>query len=113
MIEGPNLYNMVSIGIFNARSMCNKTVSVIEMFCEHNLDICFVTESGLKKNDKAKYAEFHEHNLDIINTPRKGKGGGVGFIFNPKRVKLPLNPESIFPKLQMTPLRAQLVLNHN
>ena len=58
------------------------------MFLEQNLDICFVTESGLKKNDKAKYAEFHENNLEVMNAPRSGKGGGVGFIYNPKRVKL-------------------------
>ena len=32
---------------------------------------------------------------------------------NPNNVKLPLNPESIFPKLQIIPLRAQLVRSHN
>ena len=32
---------------------------------------------------------------------------------NPSNVKFPLNPESIFPKLQTIPLRAQLVRSHN
>lgn len=58
------------------------------MFIEQQLDICFITESWLKKNDKAKLAEFHEYHLDIINKSRSGKGGGVGFIYNPKRLKL-------------------------
>ena len=38
-----------------------------------------------------KYAEFHEHKLEILNRPRKGRGGGIGFIFNPQVLKLTVN----------------------
>ena len=32
---------------------------------------------------------------------------------NPNKVNVPSKPESIFPKLQTIPFRAQLVLSHN
>ena len=38
-----------------------------------------------------KYAEFHEHKLEILNRPRKGRGGGIKFIFNPQVLKLTVN----------------------
>ena len=60
MIKGQETNVALKIGLFNARSVCNKSMGVIEMFLEQELDICFLTESGLKKKDKSKYAEFHE-----------------------------------------------------
>lgn len=45
----------------------------------------------MRANDSAKLAEIHEMGFDILNQPRKGKGGGVGFIFNAKVVKLVRN----------------------
>ena len=29
--------------------------------------------------------------FEILNKPRKGRGGGVGFLFNPKNIKLSRN----------------------
>lgn len=89
------------MGLFNARSVCNKTSGVIELFFEQKLDICFLTESGLKKNDKAKFAEFHESKLEVINKPRRGKGGGVGFIYNPNTVKLAPNNVKKYPSFEV------------
>ena len=74
------------LGCFNARSICNKTVGVLEMIKDHNISICCVTETWLKNSDKAKFAEIHDAQFDVFNAPRKGRGGGVGFIFDPSRI---------------------------
>ena len=81
----------VNLGVFNSRSICNKTTAVIELLIDHKIDVGFITETWMKKNDDTKMAEFHERGLEIYNSPRKGLGGGVGFVFNPKRVSLVRN----------------------
>ena len=78
----------LNIGVFNSRSICNKTAATMELLYDHKIDICFITESWLKVNDAAKFAEIHDHGFDIFNAPRRGRGGGVAFIFNPSRVSL-------------------------
>ena len=55
---------------------------VLELLGDQHIDICFLTESWLKLNDKAKFAEFREYGYNILSAPRKGRGGGVGFLFN-------------------------------
>ena len=67
--------------------MCNKTFGILELIKDASVDLCYITESWLKKDDKALLAEIHEHGMDIFSAPRQGRGGGVAFIFNPKRVK--------------------------
>lgn len=83
--------NSIHFAVFNSRSVCNKTSGVIELLLDQKIDVCFVTETWMRLNDVAKMAEFHERGLDIHNSPRKGVGGGVGFIFNPKTVRLVRN----------------------
>ena len=74
--------NGIKFGCLNARSICNKTPGVLELLGDQHIDICFLTESWLKLNDKAKFAEFREYGYNILSAPRKGRGGGVGFLFN-------------------------------
>jgi len=57
------------------------------MIKDKNIDLCCVTETWLTINDKAKFAEIHDHGFDIFSAPRKGRGGGVAFVFDPDRVK--------------------------
>ena len=76
---------------FNCRSFCNKTVSVLELLKEEEIDVCFLTETWLKLDDKAKYAEVKDHGFDIISAPRRGRGGGVAFLYNPSVIKLTRN----------------------
>ena len=61
------------------------------MILDNDIDICFVTETWMKRSDPAKMAEIHERGLELFNAPRRGNGGGVGFLFNPKRVHLVRN----------------------
>ena len=74
----------LSFGCFNARSLCNKTCGVIEMLKDNDVTICGITETWLKSVDKAKFAEIHDMGYDIISSPRKGRGGGVAFLYDPK-----------------------------
>ena len=83
MKKGSNL----KLACFNVRSICNKTSGVLEIIKDNSVDICCITESWLGANDKAKFAEIHDFGYDIHSAPRRGKGGGVAFIFDPARVK--------------------------
>ena len=82
-----NKSSNLKLGCFNVRSICNKTVGVLEALKDHSVDICCITESWLGANDGAKFAEIHELGYDLFSKPRKGVGGGVAFIFDPLRVK--------------------------
>ena len=53
---------------------------------DHNVSICCVTETWLTLGDKAKFAEIHDYGFDVISAPRKGRGGGVAFLYNPKMI---------------------------
>ena len=64
--------------------MCNKVCGVIEMLKDSQIDICCVTETWFKAKDGARFAEIHDFGYDVISAPRRGVGGGVAFIFNPK-----------------------------
>lgn len=77
----------LKIACFNVRSLGNKLPGVIELLNDNRTDICCITESWLKVNDSAKFAEIHDYGFDIFSAPRRGKGGGVAFLFNPNRVK--------------------------
>ena len=52
-------------------------------------------------NDVAKFAEIHEYGYDIFNAPRRGRGGGVSFIFNPTRVRLVRNNVSKYSSFEV------------
>ena len=87
MKEGPKK-NLLVAGCLNTQSIYNKVPAVLEILSDNKVDVCFVTETWLKRNDKAKFAEIREYGFDIFSAPRKGRGGGVAFIFNPKHIKL-------------------------
>ena len=57
------------------------------MLKDNSLNVCCVSETWLKKNDKAILAEIHDFGFDIISQPRKGRGGGVAVIFDPNILK--------------------------
>ena len=81
----------LSVGCLNVRSLCNKVTGAIELLKDNSIDICCMTETWLKLKDDAIFAEIHEQHYDIISAPRKGRGGGVAFIFNPNIVKIKRN----------------------
>ncbi len=72
-----------------------------ELVLELGIDICFVTETWMKLSDTAKMAEIHEKGLECFNAPRQGKGGGVAFLFNPRKVHLVRNNVSKFSSFEV------------
>ena len=93
MIEGAETieHNKLRIGCFNAQSICNKVCGTLEMLNDKSVDICCISETWLKSKDKSIFSEIHDFGFDILSSPRKGKGGGVAFVFNPDRVKVDAN----------------------
>ena len=91
----------LKFGCLNSRSICNKVAAVIELIHDNMVDVCFLTESWLKIKDKAIYAEIREYGYDILSQPRKGRGGGVAFIFNPKTVNLKKNRVNSFKSFEV------------
>lgn len=77
----------LKVGSLNTRSICNKTCGVLELLKENSIDLCCVTETWLNMKDVAKFAEIHDHGYDLFSAPRRGRGGGVAFIFDKSRVK--------------------------
>ena len=71
----------LNVAIFNSRSICNKTVGVIEYLTDLDTDVCFISETWLRKGDTSKIKEIKELGFNIIHKSRAGKGGGVAFIF--------------------------------
>ena len=59
----------------------------MELLKEKSVDICCVTETWLKRGDTAIHAEIRDHGFEIFSAPRKGRGGGVGFIFKSSKIK--------------------------
>ena len=99
MTKGANKLS-INFGVFNARSMCNKTTGVLETLIHNKIDVCFVTETWIQKNDSTKFAEIHERGFELLNAPRKGIGGGVGFIFNVNTIKLVRNNVQKYPSFE-------------
>ena len=67
--------------MFNSRSLCNKTAGVFEILQDKSIDVCFLSETWLRKNDSAKLAEIKDYGFDILHQSRPGKGGGVAVAF--------------------------------
>ena len=57
------------------------------MLRDNSISICCVTETWLKSDDRAKFAEIHDFGFDVISAPRRGRGGGVAFLYNPDLLK--------------------------
>lgn len=56
------------------------------MLKDRKIDICCVTETWFKSKESARFAEIHDFGYDVISAPRRGIGGGVAFVFNPKSI---------------------------
>ena len=91
----------LKVACFNARSLCNKTVGVLELLSDNCIDVCAITETWLKQNEAAKHAEIRDFGYDIISVPRKGKGGGVAIIFDPLRVRPIVNKTTYFSSFEV------------
>ena len=71
----------INIGVFNSRSLCNKTAGVFEILQDNSIDVCFLSETWLRKNDAAKLSEIKDYGFNMLHQSRPGKGGGVAVAF--------------------------------
>ena len=72
----------MKIGTFNARSLVNKTVGVMEHLLEMDCDICFMQETFLRDGDNAKLVEIKDYGWSILSDPRKYRtGGGIAMLY--------------------------------
>ena len=71
----------LNIGVFNARSICNKTTGVFELLLDAKIDVCLLTETWLRKGDSSKIAEIKQLGYNIHHQSRAGRGGGVAIAF--------------------------------
>ena len=69
--------------LWNARSIRNKTVSVHDFVLENELDILFITESWLGRDDSVIIGELTPPMYSFINVPRPNSTtyGGIGILF--------------------------------
>ena len=55
---------------------------VMEIVIDQNFDVCCVTETWFSAKENARFAYIHEMGFDVLNSPRKGRGGGIAVVFN-------------------------------
>ena len=68
----------MNLAVFNARSIRNKTVQIIELLKDNDIDLCCFSETWMKENDSALETEFYEKGYNLYHDPRNGRGGGTG-----------------------------------
>ena len=54
---------------------------MFEQLSDSDIDICFLTETWLRKGDTSKIAEIKDLGYSIIHQSRPGRGGGVAIAF--------------------------------
>ncbi|KAL5260505.1 hypothetical protein ACHWQZ_G010593 [Mnemiopsis leidyi] len=69
------------MGVFNARSICNKTAGILELLSDENIDICMLSETWLRKGDTSKISEIKDLGYNTSHCSRPGRGGGVAILF--------------------------------
>jgi hypothetical protein len=62
--------NALGYGLLNARSINNKTDSVIDFILEHKLDILSITETWLQSDDSFTTNHVTPSGYSIISSPR-------------------------------------------
>ena len=74
-------YN-VTCALLNARSICNKALTVKEHLLDHGGDFMFLTETWCKPNTTAVVNELTPPGYSYIGECRSAKrGGGVGILY--------------------------------
>jgi exonuclease III len=74
-------HKYLTFGLLNARSVVNKTETIIDFIKEHDLDILSITETWLQSDDNFSASNVTPHGFNLISSPRLNKrGGGIAVI---------------------------------
>ena len=71
----------INVGVFNPRSLCNKTAGIFELLLDRKIDICLLSETWLRKGDTSKISEIKDFGYNIFHQSRPGRGGGVAVAY--------------------------------
>ena len=74
--------NSLKCMLINSRSLNNKIYKLTELFEEHSVNICCVTETWLKEGADPLISDLNREGYNIISMPRNNKkrGGGIAFL---------------------------------
>ena len=77
-----NINKLLTFAVFNARSVCNKALSLHDIIIDHDLDIVAITETWLRDEASDVITNLVPDGYAMINVPRKDKaGGGVALLY--------------------------------
>ena len=71
----------INVGVFNTRSLCNKTAGVFELLLDKDIDVCLLSETWLRKGDTSKISEIKDLGYRLLHQSRPGRGGGVAVAY--------------------------------
>ena len=71
-----NTLNSLNYGLLNARSINNKTETIVDFILEHKLDILCITETWLQSDDSFTTNHVTPCGYSIISSPRLNRRGG-------------------------------------
>lgn len=98
--------NSLKLGLWNARSMTNKTHAITDLIVEHDLDVLVITESWLSgdsKRDGLILADLRSSlpNYDFTHRPRlSSKGGGILLLYR-STARCTLNNNNDFASFEL------------
>src|SRR5271156_2499648 len=73
--------NSINFGVLNARSVNNKTESVVDFVLEHKLDILCITGTWLQSEDRFTTNHITPSGYSMISSPRLSRrGGGIALV---------------------------------
>ena len=83
MERDSDVKNLTILNCFNAQSICNKLVNVLEYLKLSSTDICAIQETWFKGDDGPLFKIMKEQGFNVLSVlwKNKSKGGGVCFIF--------------------------------
>ncbi len=77
-----NVEHQLSICLFNARSVRNKSADIMEYICDTKVDIIAITETWFTLNDDVVRAELCPIGYRLLDQPCTGRcGGGTALLF--------------------------------
>ena len=83
-METPRVCQLLNVSTLNARSICNKSADILEVFNERNVDVMAITETWLKSKDTVTPSNLTSQGHKFVHNCRINKsGGGVGLLYKP------------------------------
>ena len=72
---------IISLSHINARSVCNKSLELQTYIIERSIDLCAITETWLRPDDRVSLADITPPGYKALSKPRQdGRGGGTALI---------------------------------